>query len=96
MQLLPDDPVLPLGGFTSFRFVVTSSTVVNAEWLMNGTSFNSSQLHNVEQGVAAGIAILSLSNVSMDYNNTRIQCLANTSSGEVVPSKISLLRVQGT
>ena len=96
VQLQPINPVTRVGGFPVFTCVaIPPAVVVSAEWLVNGTSLNSSQLHNVEQGLLFGINVLQFNNVSIDYNNTRIQCLGTTSSDEVLSSRISLLRVQG-
>ena len=95
VQLTPVDPVVHAGGVATFTCAATSSTIVSVEWLVNGTSLNSHPLQNVEQAFALGSGLLRFSNVSMDDNNTRVQCLATTSSEEVLSSNISLLRVQG-
>ena len=84
-----------VGGVSTFTCITTTSPIVSVEWLVNGTSFNSSQLHNVEQALAAGSGILRFNNVTIDDNNTVIQCLATTPSQEVWPTGTSLLRVQG-
>ena len=95
VQLQPTKQVTLLGGFAAFTCGVSFSTVVSVEWLVNGTSFNSHQLQNVEQTFVGIIGNLQFLNVFSDHNNTRIQCLASTSSDGVLPSEISILLVQG-
>ena len=92
--LAPDESVTHVGGAATCTCTVAAFPVMSVEWLVNETSLNSRPLHNVELAFAAGVGILRFNDVSQDYNNTRIQCLANMST-EVLSSEISLLHVQG-
>ncbi len=93
----PDVLVTGLGHSAIFTCSSTSTVIVDVAWLINGTSFNSLQLNDVDQGFEpiSATGVLRFSSVPLEYNNTRIQCRANTTSHGVVSSRISILLVQG-
>ncbi len=74
-----------------------SGTITSVEWLINGTRLEDLSLTNVvtefseltEQGT------LRFNNISVEYNNTNIQCRATLSNGETVDSNNVTLLVQG-
>ena len=89
--------VVGLGDDAVFTCLSAFTVIVNVEWLVNGTSLNSLQLSNAVQrfDTFGRVGSLRLKNVSVEYNNTMIQCLAITSSARVLESNISSLFVQG-
>ena len=74
-----------------------SDTIKSVEWLINGTLYEDLSLTNVgmvfseltEQGA------IRFNNISVEYNNTNIQCRANLSDGETEYSNNFTLLVQG-
>lgn len=85
--------VASVGDGAVFNCITNSAMAL--KWLVNGTSLSNLELSNVvETFVNSRLGILQFSNVSLEYNNTRIQCLVNTSSG-VIASGNSTLFVQG-
>ena len=95
LQLQHIDPVVAVGDTAVFTCLLSFSTLVSVEWLVNGTSLNSSQLHDVELAFIAKLGVIRFNNVSADYNNTRIQCLATSSTNEMMLSRTSTFRLQG-
>ena len=83
----------------SATFACTNPSSVSVEWLLNETSLTSLQLDDVIQafGVVGNVRIGSLQfrNIPMEYNNTRIQCIVNTTSQGVILSPNATLVVQG-
>ena len=84
-----------MGGEATFICIASTMPIMNLEWHVNGESLSSLQLSNVVQLFSHGVGTLRFDNVTVDYNDTRVQCLATTSSGEVVASTNSTLLVQG-
>ena len=86
-----------MGGDAVFSCLSTSSLVVSIEWLVNETDLNSLQLTDVNQGFEpiGRVGTLRFDNVSLEYNNTRIQCKVYTSTEGEVLSKNSTLLIQG-
>lgn len=66
-------------------------------WIINGTYLNDLQLSDVFQGMDnnTGIGTLVFRNVPIEYNNTRVQCLAITDSDNEMPSNNSTLIIPG-
>ncbi len=71
-----------------------SGIIISVEWLINGTELEDLSLTNVEAGFI-GQGVLVFNNISVEYNNTNIQCRANLSNGETVDSNDFTLLVQG-
>ena len=98
VQLTPLHFVAALGSNTSFTCSHLSS-VMNVEWFLNGISFTSLQPNDIFQafGSVGNVQIGSLQfiNIPVEYNNTRIQCVVNTSSHETLLSQNSTLIVEG-
>ncbi len=72
-------------------------TITSVEWLINGTRLEDLSLTNVETDFSqvARQGILLFNNLSVEYNNTNIQCRATLSNGETVDSNNVALLVQG-
>ena len=89
--------VAGLGRDAVFTCISSSAVVTNVEWLINGRSLNGLQLSNVDQGFepVSGVGSLRFRNVSVEYNNTVVQCIANTSSQRQISSRNSKLLIQG-
>ena len=76
------------------RFLCLSSSAVGVEWLVNGTLLENLNLNNVTTEYAEGIGgALSITNLLVDYNMTRITCKVDESSS--VFNATSLLLLQG-
>ncbi len=69
-------------------------TITSVEWLINGTRLEDLSLTNVETGFI-GQGVLVFNNISVEYNNTNIQCRDNLSNGETEDSNNFTLLVQG-
>ncbi len=97
VEVLPPVLVTGLGRDAIFTCSSTSAVIVDVDWLINGTSFNSLQLNDVDQGFEpiSGLGVLRFSSVTLEYNNTLIQCIANTTSHGVVSSRNSTLLIPG-
>ncbi len=72
-------------------------TITSVEWLINGTRLDDLSLTNVaaEFSQLTRQGALVFNNISVEYNNTNIQCRATLSNGEAVDSNNSTLLVQG-
>ena len=79
----------------SIRFNCLSPGAVGVEWLVNGTSLENLNLNNVTAEFAEGIGgVLTLTNLPVEYNMTRITCIL-TGTSQVVNTTFILL-LQGT
>ncbi len=75
----------------------SSGTIITSvQWLINGTRLEDLNLTNVETEFSqlSRLGYLSFSDISVEYNNTNIQCRA-TFNGETLNSNNSTLLVQG-
>ncbi len=74
-----------------------SDTITSVEWLINGTPLEDLSLTNVETQFIELFRQggLVFNNISVEYNNTNIQCRATLSNGETVDSNNFTLLVQG-
>ncbi len=74
-----------------------SGTITSVEWLINGTRLEDLSLTNVETQFIELFRQggLVFNNISVEYNNTNIQCRATLSNGETVDSNYFTLLVQG-
>ncbi len=74
-----------------------SDTVTNVEWFINETQLEDLNLTNVVTDFSepTGLGILRFNDISVEYNNTNIQCRANLSDGETEDSNNVILLVQG-
>ncbi len=72
-------------------------TITSVEWLINGTQLEDLSLTNVETEFSQLFrqGLLGFNNISVEYNNTNIQCRVTLSNGETVDSNNSTLLVQG-
>ncbi len=71
-------------------------TITSVEWLINGTRLEDLSLTNVETEFSQLLTrqgTLVFNNISVEYNNTNIQCRATLSNGETVNSNIIPLLV---
>ncbi len=77
--------------------VSSTATIRSVQWLINGTRLEDLSLTNVETEFSekSRRAMLVFINISVEYNNTNIQCRATLSNGETVDSIDSTLLVQG-
>ena len=71
--------------------------ITSVEWLINGTRLEDLSLTNVETEFSqlSRQGTLVFNNISVEYNNTNIQCRATLSNGETVDSNNVTLLVQG-
>ena len=86
-----------VGGKANF-FCTSSSpngdVITNVEWTANTVPLHQEQF--VEIGLVGSLGTLLFTNLSIEYNNTRIRCVATYQSGEIVTSNTAtLLLLQG-
>ena len=84
-----------LGGsasFFCFTSPVSSEVVISAQWFLNDTLLEDSDIDNVQ--TLAGTIQLRFSPVSLDYNTTRIRCRGTLTSGDITSDEVMLL-IQG-
>ncbi len=75
----------------------SSATITSVQWLINGTQYEDLSLTNVVQRFSqlTGQETLVFNNISVEFNNTNIQCRATLSNGETEDSNNVTLLVQG-
>ncbi len=76
---------------------LSGTTITSVEWLINGTQLEDLGLTNVVTGLTelTKQEVLVFNNISVEYNNTNIQCRATLSNRETVDSNNDTLLVQG-
>ena len=86
------NPVFNCGAASDVTITITS-----VQWLINGTPLEDLSLTNVQTEFSqiSRQGTLVFRNISVEYNNTNIQCRATFSNGETVDSNNSTLLVQG-
>ncbi len=86
------NPVLNCGSASDATITITS-----VQWLINGTPLEDLSFTNVETEFSqiSRQGTLVFNNISVEYNNTNIQCRANSSNGETVDYNNAILLVQG-
>lgn len=85
------------GGEARFTCLSQSvrDNVVSIQWFANGTRLLEEE-ERVEMSVVSGVGILTLRNLTLDYNKTEIACSARFNSGDVLFSNsATLLLLQG-
>ncbi len=82
------------GGVARFICSDDAITVTGVQWLLNGTALQDLNLSNVNARFSLQTGYLAFTNLPLEYNMTCIVCTANTSSGVMKSSNVSLL-VQG-
>ena len=84
------------GGSATFFCSTTSlssEVVTSAQWFLNDTLLEDSDIDNVQ--TLAGTLRLRFSPVSFDYNTTRIRCRGTLTSGVFTTSDEVMLLIQG-
>ena len=86
---------IPGGSATFFCFSspLSSDVVTSAQWLLNDTLLEGSDIDNVQ--TSAGTIQLRFSPVSLDYNTTRIRCRGTLIYGDITTSDEVMLLIQG-
>ena len=72
---------------------LSSEFVNSAQWFLNGTLLEDSDIDNVQ--TLAGTIQLRFSPVYLNYNTTRIRCRGTLSSGNITTSDEVMLLIQG-
>ena len=75
-----------------------SDNITSVQWLINGRQLEDLNLPNVEIGFNQyyGMRVLRFNSISVEYNNTNIQCRATFSNGETAGSNnVKLLVEEG-
>ena len=75
-------------------FTCTSTIIITVEWLVNGTLLEEPYPMGVTTESFTIGGSLIFNNVTLDYNGTTVQCIANT-NGNVRGTNIGTLLVQG-
>ena len=81
------------GSATFFCSTLSSEVVTSAQWLLNDTLLEDSDIDNVQ--TLAGTIQLRFSPVSLNYNTTRIRCSGTLLSGNSITSDEVILLIQG-
>ena len=92
----PGDVVAIPGSSATFSCLaspVSSEVVISAQWLLNNTLLEDSDIDNVR--TFAGTIQLRFSPISLDYNTTRIRCRGTLASGNIITSDKVMLLIQG-
>ncbi len=73
------------------------TNITSVQWLINGTRLEDLSFTNVVTDFSelTRQGVLVFNNISVEYNNTNIQCRATLSNGETVDSNDFTLLVQG-
>ncbi len=98
MELRPSNGVVFIpGNDPGYNCGSSSVTITSVQWLINGTRLKDLSLTNVATEFIERTrhGTLVFNNISVEYNNTNIQCRATLSNGENVDSNNSTLLVQG-
>ena len=88
-QILHDDATFLCWYFDNYE------TIINIHWLVNGSLLESLDLKNAFTHFDDGTGELLLTDLDIKYNNTRIRCEVEFSSGRFSVSSSALLSVQG-
>ena len=92
----PGDVVSIPGGSATFfcsTSPLSSDVVISAQWFLNDTLLEDSDVDNVQ--TSAGTLRLRFSPVSLEYNTTRIRCRGTPLSGNIITSAEVMLLIQG-
>ncbi len=87
-----------LRGDTTFLclYSPTRGAILPIHWIVNGTRLEDlEQRDGIEVDAHSIIGHLHFVNISVDYNDTTIQCRVDFTSGEIVYSNNATLIVQG-
>ncbi len=97
MRLQPLQEVATPGRTAPFICeAINSNDIQQFHWLVNGTRLEYSNLGDrVDDYVSHTTAVFIFLNVSVEYNDTTIQCIGTFTSGEINYSTIATLLVQG-
>ena len=94
-----DEPlrVSPLGGVTTFTCLyIPLNGTLPIHWIVNGTWLEDlEQRDGIEVVDLPYIGHLNFINISVEHNDTTIQCRVDFTSGEIVYSNNATLFVQG-
>ncbi len=99
VRLSSSNDIVSIPGYYSIYYCWSSSgiiTITSVEWLINGTQLEDLSLTNVEtefsQLLRQGTLVFNI--ISVEYNNTNIQCRATLSNGETADSNSVTLLVR--
>ena len=92
----PGDVVSIPGGSATFfcsSSPLSSEVVTSAQWLLNDTLLEDSDIDNVQ--TMSGTIQLRFFLISLEYNSTRIRCRGTLTSGNIITSDEYMLLIQG-
>ncbi len=91
----PHVRVIPLGGDATFtcKDRATDGEIRQFQWLVNGTRVDNTDRTMTETNPFFGH--IHIRNVTLDYNNTIVQCVISLTSGDGTFSDNATLLVQG-
>ncbi len=100
IDIIPDPlRVAYLGGETTFTCSYTPlrGRIQHIQWIVNGTQAELIQTDGimVENIQNIGHSQLHFINISVEHNDTNIQCIVNLTSGMIIHSNNATLHVQG-
>ncbi len=78
------------------HFINNNGNIQQYQWLVNETQLEDLDLGDrVQVDESRSTRILSFMNISVEYNDTTIQCIVTLTSGEIIRSNNATLLVQG-
>ena len=86
---------IPGGSVTFFcsSSPTSSEVVTSAQWFLNDTLLDNSDIDNVQ--TMSGTIQLRFFLISLEYNSTRIRCRGTLTSGNIITSDEVVLLIQG-
>ncbi len=96
--LPPNEKVIPTGGYVTFTCINRATNEdVQFQWLVNGTRVENLNLEDMIMTDDRNnfVGLILFMNITVDYNNTIVQCKVNFTSGDIILSDNATLLVQG-
>ena len=100
VSVIPDEYVSTPGGNAFFFCQTSGVSVVDVQWLVNGTELDSLNLTNVTSTLeTAGTrkqGSLVFTQIPVEYNTTTVNCIAMTMNENLTAAQNSTLLIQGS
>ncbi len=92
--------VASLGGPTAFicMYAPFHNNIQQFQWIINGKQVEEDEQREgimVHNDIVKNVGHLFFNNISVEYNDTIIQCIVNLTSGDMIESNNATLFIQG-
>ena len=98
--MTPEEYVSTPGGRAFFLCLTPGTSVVDVQWLVNGTELETLNLTNVTSTLeTAGTSkkwSLNFTKIPVEYNTTTVKCIAMTMNENLTADQNSTLLIQGS